>query len=132
MDIVQTAAQWAKEYESAWSAMDLDRMGQRYAADCLGQNPFQEVVHGRAARVANLAGIFPHIARYDVRFGTPYTRGHSSAVEYWVTSYGLDGSELTLAGVSLQEHTADGSATNVRDYLLLQPGIHTPPVTWYK
>ncbi|MFC9999407.1 nuclear transport factor 2 family protein [Nocardia sp. NPDC127526] len=132
MNMVEVAAQWAAQYESAWSAMDLDRMGQRYALDCVGQHPFDDIVHGRAARVADLAGIFPHIARYDVRFGMPYTRGHSSAVEYWVKSYGVDGSELTMAGVSLQEHTADGSATNVRDYLLMRPGIHTPPITWNK
>ncbi|QIS14188.1 nuclear transport factor 2 family protein [Nocardia arthritidis] len=132
MNIVDVAARWARQYEQAWGAMDLARMGQRYAPDCVGQHPFQDVVKGRDARVANLARIFPTVERYEVRFGTPYTRDNSSAVEYWVTSYGIDGSELTLAGVSLQEHTADGSATNVRDYLLMQPGIHTPPITWNK
>ncbi|WP_309247582.1 nuclear transport factor 2 family protein [Nocardia terpenica] len=132
VDIDRIAADWARDYEKSWNAMDPDAMGLRYAPDCVGQHPFDEMVRGRAPRVMNLKRLFPTMDSYEVRFGTPFTRGNSSAVEYWVVCHGHDHAALTMAGVSLQEHTADGSVTNVRDYLLMRPGIHTPPITWDK
>ena len=74
-----------------------------------------------------VAWAFAEQAAAQCRFGEPLVDEDRAAVDWWAVVTGHDGTEESLAGMSLLRFDADGLVVEQRDAWGQLPGLHDPP-----
>jgi hypothetical protein len=121
------ARRWAEGYKRAWEAGDAEAAGGLYRDDCVFHSaPFRELESPQdyARRV------YAEARAEDVHFGEPVEDGNRAAVEWWATMIAPDGTEETIAGVSVLRFDDEGLVAESRDNWQTEPGRRSPPPGW--
>jgi SnoaL-like protein len=118
---------WAEGYKVAWEEGDPEAAAALYHPDCVFRSaPFREP----EPPIEYTRRVFPEARAEDVRFGEPVEAGDRTAVEWWATLVGRDGTEETLAGCSILRFDDEGLVVEACDYWQSEPGRQAPPPGW--
>jgi ketosteroid isomerase-like protein len=125
MDPDAAVRAWVDAWSRAWPAADPEALAPVYAPDALFRSsPFREP---RAPLdYARWAFADEDEQLVECRFGDPVVRGTRATVEYWALLRRRDGTEATLAGISVLELGEDGRVVEQRDYWDLVEGRSQP------
>lgn len=125
MDAAAAVRAWIDAWSRAWPAYDADLLEPVYAEDAVFRSlPFREP--HTPADYARWAFADENERLVELRFGEPVLGASEAAVEYWAALLRRDGSDATLAGVSLIWLGEDGRVVEQRDYWELAEGRHPP------
>ena len=128
MDLQNIAERWARTWESAWPAKDVEAIAALYADDATYRShPMDGPVTG-SARAYTLAQ-FAREKSVECRFGSPIQSGERAAVEWWA-SWLEDGREVSLAGVTVLRFDVDGRVMEHIDYWVHRDGRIQPFEGW--
>jgi len=115
MDAEPAARAWIDAWSRAWHAGDADLLDPVYAeAAVFRSHPFREPQ--APADYARWAFADEDEQLVELRFSEPVAGGSGAAVEYWAIVRRRDGTEATLAGVSVIRFGGDGRVVEQRDY----------------
>jgi nuclear transport factor 2 (NTF2) superfamily protein len=130
MDVREVATTWARVWERAWPAKDVEAIAALYS---------DEVSYrAYAFRQPDLGveGVRDYLRRnFDVehdiqcRFGEPFAAGDRAAVQWWA-SWIEDGEALTMAGVTVLRFDDEGLIVDHRDYWNSIPQREDPYPGW--
>jgi hypothetical protein len=128
VDVQEAADRWARTWEQAWPAKDVESIAALYADGVTYRShPISEPQEGGA-----LSYTRREFAREDAircRFDKPIAADDRAAVQWWA-SWLEDGKELTLAGVTMLRFDADGRVVEHVDYWEERPGRINPFTGW--
>jgi ketosteroid isomerase-like protein len=125
MDAEAAARAWVDAWSRAWPARDADLLEPVYAQDAVFRShPFREPQ--APADYARWAFADEDEQLVELRFGRPVSAASGAAIEYWAVLRRRNGSEATLAGVSLITFRGDGRVVEQRDYWDLVEGRRPP------
>lgn len=119
---------WIEVWARGWAEHDVDAIADLYVDGAVQRSePFRE--RGEPRAYATWA--FSDEQRAEVWFAEPAVVGAStSACEWWAISTAVNGSVVTIAGVSVLHFTPDGLCDDQRDYWSEQAGARRPPDDW--
>ncbi len=131
MEPVEAARRWRETWLRAWPAQDVDALRALYGEHMvLRSHPFRNAHVGADDAAAYAKWAFDsEEAPAECRFGEPIVDGHRATCEYWAVVR-TDGSEQTIAGVSVLRFDADGLVAFERDYWSIADGRREPPEDW--
>jgi ketosteroid isomerase-like protein len=116
VDATEAARRWARVWQRAWPAKDVEAITALYADDAQYRAlVLREPELGIAGVRAYLERIFDEEDGIECRFGDPVSQGDRAAVEWW-SSWVEAGQALTMAGVTVLRFDADGMVVDHRDY----------------
>jgi len=125
MDAEAAARVWIEGWSRAWPAGDADLLDPLYVEDVVFRShPFRDPQ--APAEYASWAFADEDEQLVELRFGEPVAGGSGAAVEYWAVVRRRDGTEATLAGVSVIRFGDDGRVVEQRDYWDLADGRRPP------
>jgi hypothetical protein len=128
----EAAARWARVWQDAWPALDVDPILALYSPSLRHwSTPFREAV-GLDGLRAYLVQVFGEERDIRAWFGAPLADaqpGAPAAVAWWAT-YLEDGREITIAGVSILRFDADGLVVSQWDAWNEVEGRREPPAGW--
>jgi hypothetical protein len=128
--MAMTPDQWLEAYRKAWIERDADAAAALFAADATyAEQPYQEAFVGRAGVRDYWARVTAGQANIDVRYGTPITVGHRTAVEWWTTLTN-GGTPITLAGAFILTFDSAGLCRTLREYWQFVEGTKAPAQGW--
>ncbi len=117
---------WVAVWSSAWPGRDAEAIAELYADDAAYRAPaFREP----DAPTDYLRRTFAAESDITCRFGEPVVSGDRAAVEWW-GSFLEEGSEVTLAGITLLRFDDDGKVVDHRDYWNQAEGRIEPFPGW--
>ena len=119
---------WIEGWAYGWAEHDVERIRALYVDGAAQRSePFREL--DDPARYA--AWAFSDERAAEVWFAEPSILGaDAAACEWWAVSTLLDGSQVTLAGVSLLHFAGDGRVDLQRDYWSQRDGAEQPYAGW--
>jgi ketosteroid isomerase-like protein len=120
VDTLEAARRWAREWERAWREHDAERVAALYAPGAsFRTSPFREP--DDPGRYAGWA-FGSEEPEPDVTFLEPaLVQGDRAAVEWRAVSRDRDGTESTLAGISILRFGDDGLVVEERGYWNVKP-----------
>jgi ketosteroid isomerase-like protein len=125
-----TVDEWVEAYRRAWEERDADAAAALFTEDSeYRTGPFLEPHRGQEGVRAYWTQVTSTQERVSVRMGRPFVDGDRVAVEFW-TAMTNDGAEITLAGSLLLHVAPDGRCSTLREYWVIEPGIHDPHHGW--
>jgi SnoaL-like domain len=104
---------WIDGWARGWAAHDVELIASLYAENAVHLSAFFRDPQPTADYAA---WAFAEEESAEVWFAEPLVEGNRAAVSWWGISHGVDGSDTTLAGVSMLEFGNDGLVLDQRDY----------------
>jgi ketosteroid isomerase-like protein len=131
METAEAARRWRDTWLRAWPAQDVEALRALYSEQIvLRSHPFRDARVGPDDAAAYASWAFDsEEAPAECRFGEPIVDGDRATCEYWAVVRS-DGSEQTIAGVSVLRFDADGLVASERDYWSVEDGRRDPPDDW--
>jgi ketosteroid isomerase-like protein len=130
MSTESAARWWAESWQSAWEALDVERVVALYAAAAVfSSQPFRTPYRGPAGVREYVAQAVAAEEEVRAWFGEPVVDGARAAVEWWA-SMRENGREVTFAGTSILRFGADGRVLEQRDTWNESDGRLDPPPGW--
>jgi hypothetical protein len=124
------ARRWARTWQSAWEAFDVEAIVALYADDALfSSQPFRTPYRGRDGVREYVSQAFTEEADVRAWFGEPVVEGQRAAVEWWA-ALRENGSDVTLAGTSALRFDDEGRVVEQRDTWNQADGRVDPPSGW--
>lgn len=127
MDVGEAATRWARTWEAAWRAHDVEPIAALYAEGCVYRAHPLRPPERSAADYARRA--FAEETDADPRFGAPIVQANRAAVEWWC-ALTEEGKPVTLAGCTLLRFDSHGLVVRHQDYWHVEQGHHQPPDGW--
>jgi SnoaL-like domain len=104
----EAAERWARTWERAWAAKDLEAILELYSDTVVySSEPFREPYRGLAGVRDYVGGAFAEEERIEAVFGRPVVGDRGASVAWWASLI-ENGVEITLAGTSNLVFDADG------------------------
>ncbi len=125
-----TPTQWLDAYRQAWLDRDADAAAALFTEDATyAEQPYQAAFAGRQGVREYWARVTATHDHVDVKYGTPITAGHRTAVEWWTTLTN-GGVPITLAGSFMLTFNDEGLCRTLREYWHFGEGTRNPPSAW--
>lgn len=126
MDTEDAAKNWVAVWSSAWPSRDAEAIAGLYAEEAA----YRALAFREADAASDyLRRTFAEESDIICRFGRPVVSGDRAAVEWW-GSLLENGSEVTLAGVTMLRFDDEGRVVDHRDYWSQAPGRIDPYPGW--
>jgi ketosteroid isomerase-like protein len=106
VDVSDAARRWARTWERAWPAKDVDAIAGLYAPDAAYRSHPHRAPEEGGAR-GYVSRQFAMEEAVECRFGEPIAAGDRAAVEWWGSWIEGD-RELTLSGTTVLRFDRDG------------------------
>lgn len=112
---------WYRSYLEAMDALDIDRLADFLAEDCVMQMNNDPPVEGKATIVAGLTGYWQSFASIEHDLLNIYGDDRRFALEALNHYRRHDGKPVTLRAVAFTDRGANGLASSIRLYTDMQP-----------
>ena len=123
----RAARRWAETWQRGWAEHDVEAIVALYAEGAVFlSSPFREPRCGPERVRGYVEWAFGDETAAEVRFGKAVVADSRAIVEWWAVSRSAEGSETTLAGVSLLRFDADGLVREQYDYWHAEDGRRPP------
>jgi hypothetical protein len=123
-------ARWLEGYRLAWVRRDPDAAAALFTPDAVYQEQsFQPAYIGRDAIRGYWATVTATQSDVELRYGTPVSVGHRTAVEWWANLRN-EGADITLAGEFMLTFAPRGLCSSLREYWFFAEGRLAPPPGW--
>jgi ketosteroid isomerase-like protein len=131
MEAVEAAGRWRETWLQAWPAQDVEAVRALYGEHAIFRShPFREPGLGPEGAAGYASWAFAsEEAPAECRFGEPIVDGDRATCEYWAVVRS-EGSEQTIAGVSVLRFDAAGLVVFQRDYWAIEASRKDPPDDW--
>lgn len=111
--IWQAVERWIDGWARGWATHDIELIASLYAVNAVHLSaPFRDP----QPTADYAAWAFADEAGAEVWFAEPIVEGDRAAVAWWGISHEVNGSDTTLAGVSMLLFGSDGLVVDQRDY----------------
>lgn len=124
----QAVQRWIDGWARGWATHDVELIASLYAKGAVHLSaPFRDP----QPTADYAAWAFAEEESAEVWFAEPVLEGDRAAVAWWGISHEVNGSDTTLAGVSMLRFGSDGLVVDQRDYWNEQKGTAiAPPDEW--
>jgi hypothetical protein len=125
-----TPEQWLAAYRRAWIDRDAAAAAALFTANATyAEQPYQAAFVGSAGVRDYWARVTATHSDVEVRYGTPFTVGHRTCVEWWTTLKN-GGVPITLAGAFILTFDSAGLCSSLREYWHFAEGTQSPAPGW--
>ena len=126
--IGQAAERWINGWARGWATHDVELIASLYSEGAVHLSaPFRDP----QPTADYAAWAFADEEGAEVWFAAPIVEGDRAAVAWWGISHEVNGSDTTLAGVSLLRFGTDGLVVDQRDYWNeAKDSAIVPPEAW--
>ena len=130
MNPIDAAARWARVWHDAWEARDTEAIVALYAPDVrFSTEAFRAPYLGPDGVRRYVAQAFDEERDPRVWTGAPIVAGDRAAIEWWA-AVTENGTEITLAGVSVLRFDGEGRVVEQWDSWNQADGLRSPPEGW--
>ena len=125
-----TPEQWLAAYRRAWIDRDAAAAAALFTADATyAEQPYQAAFVGSTGVRDYWARVTATHSDVEVRYGTLFTVGQRTCVEWWTTLKN-GGVPVTLAGAFILTFDATGLCSSLREYWHFAEGTKLPASGW--